>query len=40
MQGGNDHEIFESPKTQGHTVTSVMDTLTQCKQIFMEPAAV
>lgn len=39
-KGGNDHEIFESPKTQGHTVTSVMDTLTQCKQIFMEPAAV
>ena len=40
VQGGNDHEIFESPKTHGHTVTSVMDTLAQCKQIFIDPAAI
>ncbi len=40
LQGGNDHEIYESPKTQGHTVTSVVDTLTQCKQLFMAPAEV
>ncbi|KAG0567790.1 hypothetical protein KC19_7G161000 [Ceratodon purpureus] len=32
--GGNDHEIFESEKTIGHTVTSPEDTIKQCAEIF------
>lgn len=34
-QGGNDYEIFESPKTIGHTVTSPEDTIKQCSQLFL-----
>jgi len=33
--GGNDHEIFESEKTIGHTVTSPEDTMKQCTEIFL-----
>lgn len=32
--GGNDHEIFEDPRTIGHTVTSPEDTVKQLKEIF------
>jgi phosphomannomutase len=34
-QGGNDHEIFESEKTVGHTVTSPEDTIRQCSELFL-----
>lgn len=33
--GGNDHEIFESEKTIGHTVTSPEDTIKQCSELFL-----
>ena len=32
-EGGNDHEIFEDPRTVGHTVTGPEDTKKQLKQI-------
>merc|ERR1739838_975328 len=32
-QGGNDHEIFEDPRTVGHTVTGPEDTKEQLKQL-------
>ncbi|TYI14931.1 hypothetical protein ES332_A08G154700v1 [Gossypium tomentosum] len=34
-KGGNDHEIYESERTEGHTVTSPEDTVKQCKALFM-----
>ncbi|KAG2423113.1 hypothetical protein HXX76_002337 [Chlamydomonas incerta] len=34
-KGGNDYEIFESERTQGHTVTSPDDTRKQCTAIFL-----
>eukprot|EP00127_Corallochytrium_limacisporum_P002914 Clim_evm3s143 gene=Clim_evmTU3s143 len=34
FKGGNDHEIFEDPKTIGHTVTSWEDTIEQVSKIF------
>ncbi|GAB2290992.1 hypothetical protein Dimus_025246 [Dionaea muscipula] len=34
-QGGNDHEIFESEKTIGHTVNSPDDTKKQCSELFL-----
>ena len=34
-QGGNDYEIFSSPKTIGHTVTSPADTVVQCTELFI-----
>ncbi|WRX08857.1 Phosphomannomutase - like 1 [Theobroma cacao] len=34
-QGGNDHEIFESERTVGHTVTSPEDTVEQCTALFL-----
>ncbi|WCJ23177.1 Phosphomannomutase [Euphorbia peplus] len=34
-KGGNDHEIFESDRTVGHTVTSPEDTMEQCKALFL-----
>lgn len=40
VQGGNDHEIYESPQTQGHSVTTPIDTMTQCKKLFIDPAPV
>jgi len=33
-KGGNDHEIFESDATIGHTVTSPADTRAQCTELF------
>ncbi|CAM9375443.1 unnamed protein product [Ectocarpus sp. 8 AP-2014] len=38
FQGGNDFEIFESPRTIGHTVTSPEDTMKQCKELFLKSA--
>ena len=32
QKGGNDHEIFSSPRTIGHTVTSPEDTREQVRQ--------
>ncbi|GAA6035644.1 hypothetical protein JCM8097_004944 [Rhodosporidiobolus ruineniae] len=32
--GGNDYEIYEDPRTIGHTVTSPEDTIRQLKEIF------
>ncbi|WVZ83292.1 hypothetical protein U9M48_030454 [Paspalum notatum var. saurae] len=34
-KGGNDYEIFVSDRTVGHTVTSPVDTLQQCRSLFM-----
>ncbi|PPD77086.1 hypothetical protein GOBAR_DD25994 [Gossypium barbadense] len=34
-KGGNDHEIYESERTVGHTVTSPGDTVKQCKALFL-----
>ncbi|GAA0159695.1 mutase [Lithospermum erythrorhizon] len=34
-KGGNDHEIYESERTVGHTVTSPEDTATQCTSLFL-----
>mmetsp|Transcript_47610 Transcript_47610/g.126250 ORF Transcript_47610/g.126250 Transcript_47610/m.126250 type:complete len:122 (-) Transcript_47610:11-376(-) len=33
--GGNDYEIFTDPRTLGHTVTSVDDTVRICTELFM-----
>ncbi|KAL0347823.1 UNVERIFIED_CONTAM: Phosphomannomutase [Sesamum calycinum] len=33
--GGNDYEIYESERTQGHTVTSPEDTVKQCTTLFL-----
>ncbi|KAK9742931.1 hypothetical protein RND81_03G206300 [Saponaria officinalis] len=35
FEGGNDHEIFESERTVGHTVTSPDDTRKQCAELFL-----
>ncbi|XVE77102.1 hypothetical protein DITRI_Ditri13aG0035100 [Diplodiscus trichospermus] len=34
-KGGNDHEIYESERTIGHTVTSPEDTMKQCRAMFL-----
>lgn len=34
-KGGNDHEIFESERTIGHTVISPEDTKKQCSELFL-----
>ena len=34
--GGNDHEIFESARTIGHTVTSPEDTRKQVKEFILD----
>eukprot|EP01097_Dermamoeba_algensis_P003813 TRINITY_DN258_c0_g1_i2.p1 TRINITY_DN258_c0_g1~~TRINITY_DN258_c0_g1_i2.p1 ORF type:complete len:121 (-),score=23.55 TRINITY_DN258_c0_g1_i2:120-482(-) len=34
MPGGNDHEIFESPRTIGHSVKDPEDTKAQLTKIF------
>lgn len=34
FEGGNDFEIFTSPRVKGHTVTSPEDTMAQCKALF------
>ncbi|KAG5606968.1 hypothetical protein H5410_028460, partial [Solanum commersonii] len=33
--GGNDHEIYESERTVGHTVTSLEEILKQCSVLFL-----
>ncbi|GAK66608.1 phosphomannomutase [Moesziomyces antarcticus] len=33
-KGGNDNEIFEDPRTIGHTVTDPQDTMKQLRQLF------
>ena len=33
-KGGNDYEIFEDPRTVGHTVTSPEDTAKQLVDLF------
>ncbi|KAI7736544.1 hypothetical protein M8C21_020618 [Ambrosia artemisiifolia] len=39
FDGGNDHEIYESERTVGHTVTSPDDTLSQCTTLFLNKQA-
>ncbi|CAN1236981.1 PMM [Linum grandiflorum] len=34
-KGGNDHEIYESERTVGHTVTSPDDTMEKCRALFL-----
>jgi len=36
MPGGNDYEIFEDPRTIGHTVTSPEDTKRQLEELFFK----
>ena len=36
LQGGNDHEIYESSKTVGHTTTGPEDTIKQCTELFLK----
>jgi len=33
-KGGNDHEIYEHPRTQGHAVKGPEDTMRICKELF------
>ena len=35
-KGGNDHEIYESERTIGSTVTSPDDTMQQVRALFMK----
>jgi phosphomannomutase len=35
-KGGNDHEIFESARTIGHTVTSPEDTRKQVQEFILD----
>ncbi|KAG5606975.1 hypothetical protein H5410_028467 [Solanum commersonii] len=32
---GNDHDIYESKRTVGHTITSLEETLRQCSVLFL-----
>lgn len=34
-EGGNDYEIYESERTQGHSVKTPEDTMRICKELFM-----
>jgi phosphomannomutase len=34
MEGGNDAEIFNDPRTIGHTVKNPEDTMRQCRDLF------
>lgn len=34
FKGGNDYEIYEDPRTIGHTVVDPDDTIRQIKEIF------
>lgn len=34
-KGGNDHEIYESPRTIGHSVKTPDDTVAMCKKLFL-----
>ena len=33
-EGGNDYEIFEDPRTVGHSVTSPGETMAELKKLF------
>ncbi|KAL1710969.1 eukaryotic phosphomannomutase [Schizophyllum commune] len=35
-KGGNDHEIYEDPRTIGHSVTSPADTIRILKELFLQ----
>ncbi|TRM65279.1 eukaryotic phosphomannomutase [Schizophyllum amplum] len=35
-KGGNDYEIFEDPRTIGHTVTCPEDTIRELKEMFLQ----
>nr|KAG5713887.1 hypothetical protein BaRGS_024514 [Batillaria attramentaria] len=35
-KGGNDHEVFEDPRTIGHKVTSPADTVQQLTNMFFK----
>jgi len=35
FKGGNDYEIFEHPRTIGHTVTCPADTVKICTELFL-----
>jgi phosphomannomutase len=35
--GGNDYEIFEDPRTIGHTVKSPEDTIQMLNELFLNP---
>ena len=37
-KGGNDNEIFEDPRTTGHTVLNPPDTMRQLKELFPDLA--
>ena len=34
FKGGNDHEIYEDPRTTGHTVESPDQTMVELKKLF------
>ncbi|KAA8497731.1 Phosphomannomutase [Porphyridium purpureum] len=34
--GGNDHEIYESERTVGHSVKTYEDTIRECKALFLD----
>lgn len=34
FKGGNDNEIFDDPRTVGHTVKNPEDTMQQLKELF------
>lgn len=36
-EGGNDHEIYTSERTIGHSVESYEDTMEQCRELFITP---
>lgn len=38
LQGGNDYEIFNDPRTIGFTVYSPEDTARLCRELFFEPS--
>jgi len=35
-QGGNDHEIYESPRTIGHSVKNPAETIASLKELFLK----
>ena len=35
-KGGNDYEIYNSPKTIGHAVKSPADTIAICSELFLK----
>lgn len=39
VQGGNDYEIFNDPRTIGFTVYSPEDTARHCREIFFKAPA-